>query len=146
MSDEEALALLLHPDTDPLTTVVLQASAGGAGVADTVGRTGAPDGQVELVEETATRVRLRVTQHEPAWLVAMQTYYPGWVARIDGQPAELVRANIGFTAVAVEAGVHEVELAYEPASVRLGLAISAGALLLVLATLVLAGRRRGSHA
>jgi uncharacterized membrane protein YfhO len=74
--------------------------------------------------------------------VFARAWYPGWRARIDGQPAELLRANFAFQALAVAPGAHHIELEYAPASWRAGLAISALAVLLaVLGWLGLARRK-----
>jgi uncharacterized membrane protein YfhO len=56
---------------------------------------------------------------------------------VDGTPAAIHRANVAFRAVRVPAGEHVVAFAYAPASVRVGIAVTAGgvlgALLLLLA-------------
>ena len=54
--------------------------------------------------------------------------------------------NVAFTAVPVGAGVSEVELVYDPVSVRLGLLVSAGALALtaLLALLFVRSSRRAT--
>lgn len=46
----------------------------------------------------------------------------GWSATIDGAPAPLLRANVGFMAVRLPAGDHEVRLAYETPLLRAGAA------------------------
>ena len=66
-----------------------------------------------------------------AWLVLSDTYYPGWVATVDGQPAAVLRGDVLFRVVPVPAGEHDVEFRFEPASVKLGLLISLAALVLV---------------
>ena len=73
-------------------------------------------------------------------LVLTDTHYPGWVATVDGAPAEILRANYAFRAVFVPAGRHEVEFTYRPASVRWGASISAVALLCLI--LLFSGARR----
>jgi uncharacterized membrane protein YfhO len=44
---------------------------------------------------------------------------------VDGRPAKLLRADTALRAVEVPAGRHLVESTYRPASVGLGLAVSA---------------------
>jgi uncharacterized membrane protein YfhO len=63
----------------------------------------------------------------------LQSYYPGWQATVNGEPADLLRANVGFSAVPVAAGVNEVVLVYDSPVVTTGLIVSGAALLVVLA-------------
>jgi hypothetical protein len=143
--DADALALLQRPDFDPRTAVVLHRppAAGGVGRADAEP---AGTGGVTVLADEPGRVRLRVERPGAGWLVALHSWQPGWVARVNGQAADLERANVGFVAVATPAGTSEVELSYEPASVRWGLAISGTALLTLVALLGLVGWRRRSAA
>jgi hypothetical protein len=85
----------------------------------------APSRQVTLQSYAARAARWRVETSAAGYLVTTDAYYPGWRAYLDGRPAEMLRANVAFRAVAVPAGAHEVSFRYEPGSVRLGLALSA---------------------
>ncbi len=62
----------------------------------------------EDVIEMITRNRV------DCFLVLADTYYPGWVARIDGRPAPIVRTNHAFRGVIVPAGTSSVFFSYEP--------------------------------
>jgi uncharacterized membrane protein YfhO len=70
------------------------------------------------------------------------TFYPGWQATVDGQPAEIQRADLMFRAVRLEPGTHQVVYRYQPASVHWGMWISVVALVLCLGALVWALRPR----
>jgi len=87
----------------------------------------------------AGTVKIHSSASADAWLVLSDTYYPGWVASVDGQPTSVLRGDLLFRVVPVPAGEHDVEFHFEPASVKLGLLISLVALLLVAGGLVLAG-------
>lgn len=100
---------------------------------------GAP---VEVVEETATRLRFRTQRSTPGWVVVLQTFFPGWHATVNGTPAAVQQANLAFTAVPVGAGSSDVVLEYRPASVRQGLAISGVSLAVTVCLLVVAVRAR----
>ncbi len=60
----------------------------------------------------------------PGYLVLTDTWYPGWQATVDGEPAEVLQANCAFRAVWLEVREHAVEMVYRPASVRIGGVIS----------------------
>lgn len=68
-----------------------------------------------------------------------EVYYPGWSATIDGQTAELGRANYILRALRVPAGKHEIVLAFRPASITATNGIAYGALALLLVGFCLAG-------
>ena len=50
-------------------------------------------------------------------LVFTDLSYPGWIAEIDGRPADILRADFAFRAVSVPAGTHTVRFPL-PACVR----------------------------
>lgn len=117
-SSEHAFELVKQPDFEPYEEVVLE---------------GAPpqpvdvelSAEVELLERTPQLQRWRTHSSHAGYLVVAQCFFPGWRARVDGQPTPLWRANHAFSALALPAGEHTVELAYEPASFALGLALAA---------------------
>ncbi|MBM3811506.1 MAG: hypothetical protein FJW20_07700 [Acidimicrobiia bacterium] len=57
-------------------------------------------------------------------LMMNDTYYPGWTARLNGQPAELHRVNGSQRGVVLPAGRHLVEVSYRPTSVYAGFVLS----------------------
>jgi hypothetical protein len=87
-----------------------------------------------------TRVQLATASESAGWLVLTDTWFPGWRARLDGAETTLWRADHAFRAVWVPAGRHQIEMRYEPTSLRVGAALSALAAAGVLALLI--GRRR----
>ncbi|MBI3932202.1 MAG: YfhO family protein [Acidobacteria bacterium] len=84
-------------------------------------------------------VRLEAEASGPGHLVLLEGYDPGWHATVDGRPVPVLQANLGFRAVALSAGRHVVEYVYRPAAVIMGLALSAAAMAVALAAIVLAG-------
>lgn len=129
-SDAEALELLTDPSFDPVRTLLVhrernRALRGSEGSA----------GSVEVIEETATEVRLRVRRDSPGWVAALISWYPGWEATVDGRRVEVSRADMSSMAVPVPGGASEVVLRYHPASVRWGAWVSAGSVAAGLACL-----------
>jgi len=86
--------------------------------------------------------RLHDQLARPGFLVLSDSHDPGWRARLDGEPVEILRANWAFRAVPVPAGRHVVELCYAPASFRRGVALAAAALVLGVVPALGRGRRR----
>jgi hypothetical protein len=97
---------------------------------------------VVWLERLPERLALEVASPQPAILVLSELSYPGWRVTVDGAAAPLLEANGLLRAVALEAGTHQVELVYQPASVTIGLALSAATLLAVVVGLALLAARR----
>ncbi len=100
------------------------------GKASEVPQTSADDvGKVRWVKDLPDTVELQVDSNAPGWVILRDTYFPGWLATVDGHAVEIRRADVLFRAVRVPAGKHRVRFAYQPSSVRLGGGISLAALL-----------------
>lgn len=135
---EEALEAMRRHDWDPRDQLLL------VGVGPSTCAAEGATTAVRLIEEAPERVLARVVAPEAGYVVLLDSYYPGWEARVDGRPAPVLRANFAFRAVPVPAGEHLVEFAYRPAGLARGAAVSAVglALLLGLALLSSASRNR----
>jgi hypothetical protein len=133
----DGLAALVDPAFDPRREVLL-ASGGPAPLA----AAGPFEGAATVVSESTTRVSVRAQASAPGYVVLADAYDPGWIATVDGQPAEVQRANLAFRAVAITAGTHAVEFHYVPGAVRLGLVASGLSWALMLAALLAAQRMR----
>jgi hypothetical protein len=57
-------------------------------------------------------------------LVLTDTYYPGWVASLDGKPVSIYRANGFFRGILLPPGEHHVQFKYSPISFQIGLALA----------------------
>ncbi len=68
----------------------------------------------------ANRVTLLGTAPEPGVLFICEQYDPGWRARVDGIPARVVPVDGMFVGIPVSAGLHRVEMAYQPDTYRVG--------------------------
>jgi hypothetical protein len=70
--------------------------------------------RVSVSEYADDRLSLRLSTPCDALLVTSELAYPGWRARLDGEPAPLLHANGAFRGLRVPAGEHAVELRYRP--------------------------------
>ncbi|MEW5959768.1 MAG: YfhO family protein [Chloroflexota bacterium] len=122
--EAEAVVRLTAPDFDSQQEVVIINSEPEAGWPTGPGQVvDFPPVRVEA--ERADRVSLTVEAPGPGFVVLTDTFYPGWQASVDGQPARIYRANLAFRALAVEAGTHHLVFNYRPRSLMIGLWISA---------------------
>ncbi|OGG96923.1 MAG: hypothetical protein A2527_00140 [Candidatus Lambdaproteobacteria bacterium RIFOXYD2_FULL_50_16] len=91
----------------------------------------AEPGQVKVTRFWNNGLWAEVNTQCPAWLVWVDSYYPGWQAQIDDQPAPLVRADYAFKAVRVESGLHLVKFEFRPPLYDLGRYLRWASLLLI---------------
>lgn len=124
--DEESIRILREPDFDPHSEVLLSSEQVVAGQPSTTGVD-----RAELLTYDTRKVVVEVEAAADGYLVLADAWYPGWRVRVDGQESHLLRADLIFRAVHLSAGEHVVEFIYDPQSFRLGLWITAAALLLL---------------
>ena len=67
-----------------------------------------------------THVEVEAELPRPGLLVLSEAWFPGWVASVDGAPAEILRADYVLRGVALGAGSHRVRFDYRPRSVKIG--------------------------
>jgi hypothetical protein len=114
--DDETRAILHDPAFNPTREVIL---SDGEEVDSQITQS-----DVEIVTYEPEEIRLRATLEAPGYLVLTDTYYPGWVAEVDGRYTPIQRANLYFRAVPLEAGNHEITFRFQPTVIRWGLIIS----------------------
>lgn len=94
------------------------------------------EGDVAIETYRPTEVILKTQADVSKLLFLSDVYDGGWRASIDGKPAELLRANFDFRAVAVPSGSHTIRMWYAPISVTLGFTVGGVSLLGMVGLLV----------
>ncbi len=100
----------------------------------------------EIVYSAGEEVWVRVSPEQAGYLILTDTYYPGWEAKVDGEPREIRLANFFFRAVPIRPGDREVVFRYRPRPLELGAVLSIATLVLGAAGMGLVGLRRGIRA
>jgi hypothetical protein len=77
-----------------------------------------------LTERLPGRVKIDVNLHCRGMVILSDTYFPGWVATVDAQPATIYEAYGFLRGVVVDGGRHRIEMRYRPKSVYWGAALS----------------------
>lgn len=126
-SPEEALAHFQSRRVDPRQTVVLETETPfpPPETSPIAGST------AEIIRENPQVVEIEANLAAAGYIVLLDTFYPGWVAAVDGQPTPIYRANYLGRAVFVPAGQHLVRFEYRPWSFRAGLGLAAGMMVVV---------------
>ena len=137
LSDEEAVSYMLSSDFRPDEEVVLSE-------APSTPLSGSPvTGNVEWLEKTSNRLRLRVQSDGPALLVVADNWFPAWKGRVGGEEVPVLRANHSLRAVEVQAGETEVELYFDTGTLLGPALLSLLSILLALGAIVIRGRGQG---
>jgi hypothetical protein len=98
------------------------------------GRHEATPGAVRLDRPSSGAMIAQVQSATAGLLIVGERFDPGWSARVDGAPANVLEADLSALGVRVPAGDHEVELRFFPRGLwaGLGLALATAATLLAL--------------
>ncbi len=96
------------PQFDPRTTVLLDRAPRPAFPPVAV------SGNARIVTYTNTEIVIETDAPGSAMLVLNDVWHPWWRATVDGAPAEILRANLLFRAVAVPPGKHIVRFTFHP--------------------------------
>lgn len=82
------------------------------------------DESVRITNYQPEHVSLSVQAQSDAYVLLTDTWYPGWVARVDGVETAIQRGDYIFRVVRVNAGTHEIEFEYRPTTLYVGAVIS----------------------
>jgi hypothetical protein len=100
-------------------------------------------GDVKLVHRGLNHYQYEFDSRGSNYLILSQVWYPGWRARLDGEPVRLYRTNHALMGCFVPSGRHELTLDMTSPSMMTGM-IFAGAGLLGMITLIVVSVRKNS--
>jgi len=88
-----------------------------------------PKGEIEgssvkVLEYKNRKIKLEAFMTGDGFLVLSDTFYPGWVAYVDGKETEILAANLNQRAIVLPQGLHSIVFSYQPKSVKIGGVIS----------------------
>lgn len=110
---------------DPASQVVVEAAPDPDSMQAGQGTSELPrQSWVRVHVRSAQRLTGEVSSPLAGAVVFSETWYPGWKVLVDGKPATLLRADAYLMAVAVPAGLHQVEFRFEPRSFQRGMMVS----------------------
>ncbi len=127
LPEDQTVAAMLEPSFDPGAEVLLNEEP-------PIALDGSqPSGAVTWTSRGNNRSVLEVTSDRPALLVIADNWFPAWEAKVNGDPAPVLRAYHSLRAIPVGAGTSTVEMYYGTSGLRTGLWVS------VLSTLLAMG-------
>jgi hypothetical protein len=80
---------------------------------------------VNVIGFSPNKIEMTVNNNSKCdgWLLYLDAYAPDWKAYIDGKETNIYRGNIGFKAVQVSPGKHNVQMKYLPMKVMWGFGV-----------------------
>lgn len=131
--DEEVMTTL---SANLKTTAVIDASKFSADVS-----TGATGGTIAISDYGLNKVSYAVDAPQAGLAVFSEIYYPhGWLATIDGEEVDILRANFLLRALEVPEGKHEVVFEFKPDAYYTGNTVMLiSTLVIILCSLLVAG-------
>lgn len=124
----EELAMDLNPQTRSVIDLSGAVTEGVSGTA-------------WIIEDLPEKVTISTSSSSAGFLVLADTWYPRWLATVDGIPVEVSRANGWMRAVEIPAGEHTVVFTYDDSHVKRGFTVSIAALAVSLALCFLRTRK-----
>jgi len=96
------------PDVDPRRTVLLENAPADAPEA------AAPTGTARILHYRNTDIAIEADAPGGGFVVLNDVWHPWWRATVDDRPADILKGNVLFRAVAVPPGKHVVRFTFHP--------------------------------
>jgi len=88
--------------------------------------------KVKEVSYRPNHVTVKTFQTGSGFLVLMDSYFPGWTVKVDGEERPILQANYFYRAVQLGPGEHTLEFDFFPEGFKEGLIVSAFSFLIML--------------
>jgi hypothetical protein len=88
-------------------------------------------GKVEQVVYKPNHVTVQTTQEGNGFLVLIDSYFPGWTVKVDGEERPILKANYYYRAVQLGPGKHTLEFDFVPEGMKTGVMVSGFSFFLV---------------
>ncbi|MCX7918096.1 MAG: YfhO family protein [bacterium] len=79
---------------------------------------------VKVVHHSANRIILQVISSAPGSVILSEIYYPGWKAKLDGQPVQIGVYKSLLRSLPIPEGEHQIEFVFSPFTFWLGAIVS----------------------
>ena len=112
-NDQKIINRMFAPNFDLRESAVLEENPGI--------KNNSSGGSVEIINYQNNKVEITTQSERVNLLVLTDVYYPGWIAKIDGNLTKIYRTDFAFRGIEVPEGTHKVEFIYDPLSFRLGI-------------------------
>ena len=97
--------------------------------------------QVSGVSFSKNEMRVSLENTEEEYLFAAVPYSEGWQAYDQGNPLEILKADVGFMALRLDPGKHEIQFVYKTPGFVPGALISIGSVVCFIAIILLRKKR-----
>jgi hypothetical protein len=121
-SDEELRAAIADPSFDAWKTVLMLNAE--VPPLENCGPSAAETNEVKVTRHHSNRVTMRADMRCRGMVVLADTFYPGWVATVDGKEVPILETYGAIRGIVVEAGRHEIEWKFKPMTVFAGAAMT----------------------
>ena len=126
--DRAILGTLLSDQFDIRSEAVVEPDAGTSTLpqapsADSDNGPVGAENKATILKDNWNSLRIQANASSRSLLLLTDTWYPGWVAKVDGKLQPIYRTNYAFRGVFIEPGSHVVDFIYSPPKVWVGVGL-----------------------
>lgn len=85
---------------------------------------------------TNSHIQIKSKTNLDAYLVVLDSFYPGWRTLIDGKDTTIYKTNYNFRGILLPKGEHSIDFIYQPKSLQYGAALSSISTVILILLLV----------